>query len=438
MKSPQVCAHNVAMQISLALSVAVGIAIVSCNSVAAKCACTPTPTPTRTPRPNKPLNDLGQGSYRGYVGGLYPNGSNQRPTPHDIAGQAIAAAITPVNAWGTPTPSPAGSIGLLSLGMSNANLEFGGGLQFQAQAFKARAEADNAKDSNVIVVDGTQPGTDAAEWADPTDDVWTNAISKVTAAGLTRKQVEIVWMKHAVIDPTGGFPGSAQSLQALLTTIAQNVLQKFPNCKIAFFSTRTHAFTTTFHNPEPYAYETGFANKWTIEAQINHDPHLKYDPNNGTVVAPYICWGPYFWIDGTNARSDRKIWDWCDIQEDLVHPSACGVLKISDQLLAFFETNPISTPWFLNHTVTGNVPNITETHFDVESNNPYKVKFSATVNDPGGTSLRYMWDFDDGDFDYDITSPVKVFRAPGTYHVHLTVVDNDGNHALATCTVTPP
>ena len=39
------------------------------------------------------------------------------------------------------------------------------------------------------------------------DDVWTNAISKVTAAGLTRKQVEIVWMKHAVIDPTGGFPG---------------------------------------------------------------------------------------------------------------------------------------------------------------------------------------------------------------------------------------
>ena len=156
MKSPQVCAHNVAMQISLALSVAVGIAIVSCNSVAAQCACTPTPTPTRTPRPNKPLNDLGQGSYRGYVGGLYPNGSNQRPTPHDIAGQAIAAAITPVNAWGTPTPSPAGAIGLLSLGMSNANLEFGGGHQFQAQAFKARAEADNAKDSNVIVVDGAQ------------------------------------------------------------------------------------------------------------------------------------------------------------------------------------------------------------------------------------------------------------------------------------------
>ena len=64
--------------------------------------------PGPTPVPNTPLNDLGQGTYtrdgESEEGGLYPDGSNQRPMDHDIAGQAIAAAITPRGPDGSPTP----------------------------------------------------------------------------------------------------------------------------------------------------------------------------------------------------------------------------------------------------------------------------------------------------------------------------------------------
>ena len=82
-------------------------------------------------------------------------------------------------------------------------------------------------------------------------------------------------MEHAVTHPSGQFRESAHLLQGFLTDISQNVREKFPNCQIVFLSTRTHAYTITLpQSPEPYAYETGFANKWTIEAQIDGDPNL--------------------------------------------------------------------------------------------------------------------------------------------------------------------
>src|SRR6266851_3549298 len=39
-----------------------------------------------TSLPLVPLNDLGTGTYLGFQGGLYPNGSNVRPATHDAAG----------------------------------------------------------------------------------------------------------------------------------------------------------------------------------------------------------------------------------------------------------------------------------------------------------------------------------------------------------------
>src|SRR6476646_6071082 len=61
------------------------------------CSCSTTPVPTLVSK--TPRNDLGPGMYtrvgESEQGGLYPDGSNQRPMNHDIAGQAIAAAIRP-------------------------------------------------------------------------------------------------------------------------------------------------------------------------------------------------------------------------------------------------------------------------------------------------------------------------------------------------------
>jgi len=76
-------------------------------------------------------------------------------------------------------------------------------------------------------------------------------------------------------------------------------------------------------------------------------------------------------------------------------------------------------------------------NFSVCSDSPYTVQFCADVSGGNGL-LRYSWDFDDGDFDYDNPTPTKSFPVSGTYNVHLTVVDADGNHGQATIMIQVP
>jgi PKD domain len=339
---------------------------------------------------------------------------------------------------------------MLALGMSHANREFAGQFDYVDNAFMARANGqfppdhpDKAKSDSIVLASGASASFTAREWADPTNECWDYATTQITDAGLTPSQVQVIWMEHAVKGPSGEFEESAHLLQGYLTDIAQNILVKFPNCQIAFLSTRTHAYTTTLRqNPEPYAYEGGFANKWTIQAQIDGDPNLCFnDPNNpdscpAGVKAPYLCWSSYHWIDGLTPRSDLKTWDCSDVGHDWSHPSGCGVYKVASQLLAFFETNPIATPWYLRK----NARNVTITcsaNFSVCSDSPYTVQFCADVSGGNGL-LRYSWDFDDGDFDYDDPTPTKSFPGSGTYNVHLTVVDADGNHGQNTITIQVP
>jgi PKD domain len=358
-----------------------------------------------------------------------------------MAGQQIAAAITPLNNMGTPTPAPDGKIGLLSIGMCNAQLEFSGNGAPDAFMWRANHDPLMAKDANVVLVNAAAAGKTADIWANINNPVWNDAQSKVTQAHLSAAQIQVVWMEHAIAQPTGDFQTSEGALQVDITKIAKNVLTEFPNCKIIFVSTRTESYTTTLpHNPEPYAYETGFANKLTIQAQTDQTDLCFADPTHfyscTPVVSPYLCWGPYSWIRDLTPRSDGKTWNCSDLKAgDWVHPTSCGVHKVADQLLAFFETSPIATPWYLNKN-TSNIT-ISSLNYTVCPGSPsYTVQFCADVS--GGTgSLRYSWDFDDGDFDYDNPTPTKSFPAPGTYNVHLTVVDSGGNHAQGTIAVTP-
>ena len=85
--------------------------------------------------------------------------------------------------------------------------------------------------------------------------------------------------------PTGGFPASAESLRANLATIVRIIEQKLPDVRLAYLTSRIYAgYATTTLNPEPYAYESGFAVKWLVESQIRGDS-LNYDPARGPVQA---------------------------------------------------------------------------------------------------------------------------------------------------------
>jgi Cu/Ag efflux protein CusF len=65
----------------------------------------------------KPLPELGTGKYHGFMGGLYPEGKNQRPSAHEAAGLARAKKMVPLDADGKPNAR--GKIVLISVGMSN-------------------------------------------------------------------------------------------------------------------------------------------------------------------------------------------------------------------------------------------------------------------------------------------------------------------------------
>src|SRR5438067_577765 len=384
---------------------------------------------------NVPLPDLGPGTYRGYLGGLYPNGSNQRPSAHDAAGQAIANQIQPLNAAGQPDATN-GKIVFISVGMSNTTQEFA---SKGSTAFKPRADLDPGKNPQLVIVDGAQGGQDATTWLDPSAATWATVDQRLVAAGVTQSQVQVAWVKQALASPRnyGAFPAHAQALQADLETIVRNLKTRYPNIRIAYLSSRTRAYTNdaTTLNPEPFAYESGFSVQWTIADQINGLGNLNFDASKGAVVAPYLAWGPYLWTDGTNPRSDGFTWLCPDVVNDFTHPSNSGVTKVADQLLAFFKTDPTATPWFLKKRAARQPPQVTAAAASPAlGTTNLSVQFNSSATDPDGTISAYIWTFDDGTYSY-AQNPLKVFSAPGSYNVHLTVTDNDGDFTTVTVSV---
>jgi hypothetical protein len=284
-----------------------------------------------------PLTDLGPESYQGESGGLYPGGRNSPPPAHAAAGLKLARTIGPLDAGGRPAAE--GRIVMLTIGMSNTTME--------SQTFLRLAAADPDVNPRLVLVDGAQGGQTAAITAKSDANFWNVVEKRLQAAGVTAAQVQVVWLKQANARPTKPFPAEAKRLQVNLVNTLQNLREKFPHLKIAYLSSRTYGgYATTPLNPEPHAYETGFAPKWTIAAQIAGWPELNAAPENGPVRAPWIAWGPYLWTDGTKGRSDGFVWQREDCAPDGTHPSESGRRKVAQRLLEFLKTEPTAQPWF--------------------------------------------------------------------------------------------
>lgn len=374
-----------------------------------------------------PLPDAGPRFYKTFQGGLYPRGGNVRPALHDAAAQALAASVQPLDANGQPN-SVSGRIVLLSVGMSNTTQEFASS---GTQNFKARAEADPAKNPRLTIVDGAQGGQDARDWLDPNGTPWVTLDARLANSGVTAQQVQVVWMKHARRQPNslGAFPAHALVFRDDLATIARTLRSRFPNLKLLYLSSRTRAYTNvaTALSPEPFAFESGFSVKWLIEDQIAGRGNLNWDPAAGDAVAPFMLWGPYLWADGTVPRSDGFTWLCSDLNADYTHPSpAGGVPKVASQLLAFFKTDATATPWFLRSNAVGQPPVVNASASVTSGGVPLQVQFSASATDPDGSVTGYQWTFGDGTF-APVQNPVKNFTAPGTYPVRLSVSDNSGH-----------
>lgn len=289
------------------------------------------------------LTDLGSCRYKGFAGGLYPGG-NVVPAAHRAEGLRRLSLIRPLDVNGNPSTS--GRIVLLSIGMSNGTQEFCGGAGYVSCAswsFLAKANADPAVNHTTLtIVNGARGGQVASVWATSSSAEYDRIRDQgLTPVGLSERQVQVVWTKLANASPQRALPNAdadALILQRSIGDVVRALRTRYPNLQMVFMSSRTYGgFATTNLNPEPYAYETGFAHKWAIEDQITR----------GDYSGAWIAWGPYFWAgEQSNPRSDGFFYVRTDFQNDGTHPSQAGQSKVADLMLAFFKSSEFTRGWF--------------------------------------------------------------------------------------------
>jgi hypothetical protein len=265
-----------------------------------------------------PLTDMGNRRYRGYRGGLYPGGINHPSAKYLKKGMTASRQVRPIN----------GKIVVLSIGMSNASAEF--------SAFKRASDKDSQRNPNVVVVDGAQDGFDASNVVSKPA-YWDNVDNRLAAADATASQVQVVWLKEAIAGEHRRFPKDAKALQTQLRKIINTMRFRYPKLKLVYLSSRTYGgYAITGWNPEPAAYDGGYAVRGVIQDRIS-----------GKLKGPWVGWGPYLWTDGLAGRSDGLQWTCDDVESDGTHPSAKGVQKVVTLLTTFFKTDQTAKRWYL-------------------------------------------------------------------------------------------
>src|SRR3989442_2891197 len=172
-----------------------------------------------------PLPDLGSRTYKGFVGGLYPAGSNVQPASHTAAGQSRAQAIVPLDTSGTP--SAGGKIVLLSLGMSNTTQEFCSGssttTSCNSWSFMGQAAADaRVNHTTLAIVNGARGGQDAQTWDTATDVNYDSVrINRLGPLGLTERQGEGARGKQAGAGPPRLLPPTPSAPYPLPSPLSQ-------------------------------------------------------------------------------------------------------------------------------------------------------------------------------------------------------------------------
>jgi len=364
----------------------------------------------------KPLTELKTVLYQGYAGGLYPDGVNDLPLIHLEGGLRESRLVLPRDTVGS-VDAANGHIVLLSIGMSNATQEF--------SVFKGMADTFRLRNRRLVIVDGAQGGQTASVIADTAANFWSVIDQRLQSAGVSRQQVQAVWLKEANAGPTAPFPRHARDLQNDLASIVRYLPVRFPHVRLVYLSSRVYGgWATTTLNPEMYAYESGFSVKWLIEGQIGGDSSLSFEGQHRR--APWLAWGPYLWANGLHPRvADGLIWQQNDFVADGTHPSASGRAKVARMLLDFFRSDTTTIGWFLESTssaVDGASPSMTPQLTCHRAGTATTIFIEYSIAHPGIVSLDVL-DMEGS----TVTTIVRGVREAGAHRIdyHCTTTDGD-------------
>lgn len=255
------------------------------------------------------------------------------PFPIDGAGHASAPATykgLPLRLVdnGAPTVTAVdGVIGVVCVGMSNANQECG--------AFVTAVRGPWSGDVNpqVRVANCAVGGHAIERWNDPAFDptLWDDCVGrKLASVGIRPDQVRVVYHKAANQYTTG--PGGTAlppypapdadyfAFHRNLTAFAVRVPVEFPSVQAVYTSSRSYGgFTASPGRGEPLSYEEGHAlNAWLAEHRI--------------AGGVWYGWGPYLWAprcDSGVTNGSGTCYERGDYVDDGVHPSESGRAKMA-------------------------------------------------------------------------------------------------------------
>ena len=332
----------------------------------AACAAPPPPPPPKPVVAGPPtdtvkvaLTDLGQRTYFGHQGGIYPNGMNQPPPEHDSAARAQRNRIRALDVNGDE--SPFGKYVLLSIGNATTSQEWCSASTAPpcgSWTFMGRAALDPAVNrASLVIVNGAEQSDSSAGWTSATSPNYDRIkIGRLNPLGLSENQVEVVWLNLEASHPKYSLPGDsadALSFEVQLGQVVRSLRIRYPQLLMVFVSSRIYGgYDSTGYNPEPFAYEEGFSVKWLIESQIMEMRGSAASAPAGTLnyakkSAPVLLWGPYLWANGMTPRTDSTFWSRLDFEPDGVHPSQLGEAKAAGMLLEFFKSMPYTKCWFI-------------------------------------------------------------------------------------------
>lgn len=300
-----------------------------------------------------PLNDLGSAPYRlGYFGGLYDEGSNRMPPDHLAAGLAFADRVKPID----------GKIGFLIVGMGDtARVACAPYRNFECEkgSFMSMVHASKRVNPAIVVVNAAFEDYQSVIVSGNGQALFDTMSHWILGpAGINDAQVQVAWLQISSDHPNLSIirqAGDAYYVKGATGNILRALKARYLNLQIAYLSSRPYGgYSSNAWNTEPFAYETGLSVRWVVLEQI---AQVRYsgpstDSRTGPVSylrgeVPWIAWGPYFWANGMNPRSDGLRWDPEDYEASGEFLSERGAHKAALMLFDFLSTEPTARKWFL-------------------------------------------------------------------------------------------
>jgi len=246
-----------------------------------------------------------------------------RSQAHTAEGTLWAKSIIPRDARGLP--NAAGLIGVLTIGMSNAE-------QIQrgtAGVYTTVEPYRSARRLAVRMINGAMSGKTASEWTNPSDPCWANALMKVAAAGLSRQQVQAVHIVMAQRQPQTEGAMTENDLRRIAALVAN----AFPfvsqmllsGVNYTGYSNRT-GLQSAMLSPEPFPHRDSLLMASIVEAG-GWPAHVEFFD---------------LWANGVNVNPRTGLsWLCRDLQSDGVHLAPGGQAKVGMNLVARWYADPV-------------------------------------------------------------------------------------------------